>query len=137
MRPKLIKGDLHEDGRGKLYYNNFFDASQIKRIYSIENNDENYLRGWKGHQVENRWFLCSKGKIFISVCSLDCFQTKTPKINLFTLNENEFNILFVPFGYATLVQSGEINSKIICMSDYFLNSSNDENLRWDSNFFDK
>ena len=37
MIPAIIKGDAYEDSRGKLTYNNVFNASTVKRIYSIEN----------------------------------------------------------------------------------------------------
>ena len=44
MVPKLIHGKSHEDERGTLFYNNDFDASVIKRIYVIENQNTDLVR---------------------------------------------------------------------------------------------
>ena len=37
--PKIIIGDLITDNRGTINYNNSFDASKIKRMYIIQNNN--------------------------------------------------------------------------------------------------
>lgn len=39
--------------------------------------------------------------------------------------------------FATTIKQNKNKSRIIAMSDYLLGESNDENLRWDSNFFKK
>ena len=56
MVPKLIKGNRHEDARGTLIYNNDFEASAIKRIYVIENQNTDFIRAWQGHKIEQRWY---------------------------------------------------------------------------------
>lgn len=45
MESKLLKGKIHADARGNLFYNNSFDASLIRRIYFVENNDTKVVRG--------------------------------------------------------------------------------------------
>jgi len=46
LLPVLIKGELFEDARGKLVFNNNFDLSLIKRKYIIENSSKYIIRGW-------------------------------------------------------------------------------------------
>ena len=42
--PHIIKGDIFNDSRGKLLSCNLFDMSRVKRMYSIENINSNYIR---------------------------------------------------------------------------------------------
>lgn len=58
---ELLEGKRHEDVRGVITYNNDFEASNIKRIYTIENHSTDFVRGWQGHQIEQRWFVAMKG----------------------------------------------------------------------------
>ena len=137
MKPKLMAGNIHSDDRGKIFHINNFDLTPIKRMYAIENINTTHYRGWKGHLIENRWFYCQIGEIEVQVVSVECFQKKEPKIETFNLTEKNLNVLFVPKGFATLIKQNKNKSRIIAMSDYLLGASNDENLRWESNFFKK
>jgi len=76
----LLKGAKHRDQRGIITYNNDFDASQIKRSYTIENASLDFIRGWQGHKIEQRWFACMKGKFEIRVIEVDDFEN--PSKNL-------------------------------------------------------
>ena len=134
--PNVLKGELFKDLRGKLMSCNEFDMSQIKRIYSIENVDINYTRGWKGHLIEKRWFLCTRGAIKVSVISIESLQKKINNALHYELTDSNLDVLEVPAGYATLIQQKLSKSRIICFSDYHLNTSNDEELRWPYNHFE-
>ena len=48
--------------------------SRIKRIYLIENINSNYIRGWKGHKIETRWFA-TKGSITINTILISDLKT--------------------------------------------------------------
>ena len=48
---RITEGELFEDNGGKLFSCNQFDMSRVKRMYSIENLNITYIRGWKGHKV--------------------------------------------------------------------------------------
>lgn len=137
QKPKLIKGKISSDNRGKVFHINDFDLSPIKRMYIIENMNISDYRGWKGHLTENRWFYCQIGEIEIQAVSIECFEIKKPKIDIFKLNSENLNVLFVPNGFATIIKQNVINSRVVAMSDYFIGESDDENLRWDSDFFKK
>ena len=74
MIPKIISGNSHQDKRGIITYNNDFNASSVKRIYTIENHSTDFIRGGQGHKTEQRWFACMKGAFEISVIKIDDFD---------------------------------------------------------------
>ena len=61
--PKISKGNRHSDTRGTLIYNNEFVATEEKRVDFIENADLNFVRGWQGHKIEQRWFSAVQGSL--------------------------------------------------------------------------
>ena len=135
MKPIILSGDIHTDKRGRIFHVNNFDLSKIKRIYIIENKSTVLQRGWKGHLVEKRWFICSYGEVEIKVISIDSFKTHNPNHQTYVLSDTDLNVLYVPEGYATMIRQAKKKSRVMAMSDYLLGTSNDENLRWNSNFF--
>jgi len=131
IQPKIIRGKLHEDNRGSLYYNNEFKLDEIKRIYEIKNSNTELNRGWKGHIIEDRWFLCSFGSIQISIKSISKSLIELNKSTIsIALNSNTFDVLHVPKGFATSIKQLKKNSKITIFSNYTLNHLDDD-LRWD------
>ena len=66
----IIKGEVFTDHRGDLFSCINFDMSMVKKMYIIENIDNNYTRGWKGHKIEARWFFASKGSVTINTISI-------------------------------------------------------------------
>ena len=123
-----ITGSRHQDERGIITYNNDFDASQIKRIYTIEKTSTEFIRGWQGHKVEQRWFASMKGSFEISVIKVDDFEnpSKDLTIQKYILNEEVLTYLHVPSGYITAIQSKEKGSKLLVLADYGLGEISDE-----------
>ena len=130
--PHIIKGELFKDNRGKLFSCNQFDMSRIKRIYLIENINSNYIRGWKGHKIETRWFFATKGSIIINTILISDLEKAQPlsPIKTFKLNEDNLNVLEVPPGYATSIKQFSNGDRICVFADYQLGLSGDEDLRW-------
>lgn len=124
----MIKGNKHIDERGIITYNNDFDASQIKRIYTIENHSIDFVRGWQGHQVEQRWFAAMKGTFEIAVIQVDNFDN--PSLHLpietFNLTDEMLTYLHVPAGCITAIQAKEEESKLLVLADYALGEVQDE-----------
>ena len=131
--PKIIKGDLFKDKRGKLFSCNQFDMTSVKRMYSIENINSDYIRGWKGHKIETRWFFATKGSIIISTISISDLEDPDSfsVINTFKLNNNNLDVLEVPPGFATSIKQYSNGDRICVFADYELGLSGDEDLRWD------
>lgn len=136
MTPKLIIGNSHSDERGTLFYNNDFDAKEIKRIYIIENKNTSFIRAWQGHKIEQRWFSATAGSFEIKLIAIDNWEN--PSVNLkqdtFVLNSNSMCVLLIPKGFISSIQALEPSSKLLVMSDYYLGEINDE-YRFDVDYF--
>jgi len=134
--PKIINGDTHSDQRGILLYNNSFDALEIKRIYFIENKDIEIIRAWQGHKIEQRWFSAAAGSFKIQLIAIDNWEK--PAISLkpitFVLNAVKLDVLQIPAGYVSSIQSLEKSSKLLVMADYLLGEINDEH-KYPQNYF--
>lgn len=128
MLEMLLDGKKHQDERGIITFNNEFDASQVKRIYTIENSSTDYIRGWQGHKIEQRWFACMKGSFEISVVKVNDFEkpSKELTISKYLLTDDILTYLHVPAGFMTAIQSKEYNSKLLVLSDYSFGEITDE-----------
>ena len=138
MRLKLIQGELYNDDRGNLKYNNEFNPSRIKRIYIIENINTSFIRAWQGHKIECRWFSAIQGSFEIKLIKIDNWEepNKNLKVSTFVLDSTTLDFLCVPKGYVSSVKSIKMNSKLLAMSDYALGEINDE-YRFPPNYFNK
>jgi dTDP-4-dehydrorhamnose 3,5-epimerase-like enzyme len=134
--PKLIAGGAHEDDRGILHHNNEFDAADVKRIYTITNKDQDFIRAWQGHKIERRWFTVIGGSFKIKLIQIDNWES--PSKNLpqfeFLLSSESFDVLLVPSGYISSIQASEENSRLLAMSDYMFGEIKDE-VRFDKMYF--
>jgi dTDP-4-dehydrorhamnose 3,5-epimerase-like enzyme len=128
MIPEITKGNAHTDTRGTLFYNNEFDVSAVKRMYVLENESTRCIRAWQGHKIEQRWFSVIKGSFRIQLIEIDNWDTPSKDLGRFTfiVNAQKLDVLYVPSGYVTSIQSLEQDSKLLVMTDYRLNEIIDE-----------
>lgn len=138
MQPQIIKGNHHKDDRGTLTFNNDFNALGIKRVYTIENESLDFLRAWQGHQIEQRWFSAVAGSFKIKLIEIDDWKNPTKDLPIleFILNSENLDILHVPRGFATSIQSLQDHSKLLLFADYQLGEIQDE-YRFASNYFNE
>ena len=136
MIPKIISGNSHTDARGTLFYNNNFDASEIKRVYVIENATTDIIRAWQGHKIEQRWFSAIKGSFKIGLMKIDNWENPAKNLEMLivTVNADTLEVLHVPQGYVNSIQSLEEGSKLLVMADYLLGEINDE-YRYEKDYF--
>lgn len=134
--PTIIAGACHADARGKLLFNNSFDASAIRRIYIIANADTHLQRGWQGHRIEKRWFSAVAGRFRIKIIAIDDWETPSPQLPVteYILDAAQLDILFVPEGHITCIQSLQDVSKLLVMADYRMGEVKDE-YRFDIGYF--
>jgi len=134
----LIIGKHHTDERGTVNFNNDFDASEVKRIYFIENKNTDIIRAWHGHKIEKRWFSAVQGSFKIKVIKIDNWDV--PSVNLsyeeFKLDAQDLKILYVPEGYATSIQALEEKSKLMLMGNYLMGETKDE-YRFSPDYFEQ
>jgi len=136
MKPNLISGNQFKDQRGTLFFNNDFDLTNIKRIYVIENKNEDIVRAWQGHKIEQRWFSVIEGKFRIQLIEVDNWDKPSenlPKIEFILKSEN-LDVLHVPPGFISCIQSLDKKSKLIAFTDYKLGEINDE-FKYPTNYF--
>ena len=133
----LIQGKAHKDDRGMITFNNEFDASEIKRIYTIENHSTDFIRGWQGHKIEQRWFASMKGSFEISVIEVDDFTkpSKDLTIQKYLLTDEVLTYLHIPAGCITAIQAKSLDSKLLVLADYGLGEIADE-YRYSSDYFE-
>ena len=136
--PIILSGNCFEDFRGKLFYNNDFDASNVKRIYIIENESINFERGWQGHSIEQRWFIATQGAFKIKLIEIDNWENPSKNLPrlLYFLESSSLDILHIPAGYVICIQALEEKSKLLVMANYQLGETNDE-YKYPSDYFTK
>ncbi len=136
MIPKIIRGGSNTDSRGTLLYNNNFDASGIKRIYVIENKETTFVRGWQGHRIEQRWFSVLQGSFKIELIAIDNWENPSKDVERFSfiVDAAKLDVLHVPSGYVSSIQSLEEGAKLLVMADYLLGEVQDE-YRFDIDYF--
>ena len=136
MVPRIINGGSHSDTRGTVRFNNSFDATVIKRIYLIENNETAFVRGWQGHRIEQRWFSVLQGSFKIELIAIDNWENpfKGLKSLSFIVNAETLDVLHVPQGYVSSIQALKEGAKLLVMADYLLGTIQDE-YRFDIDYF--
>jgi len=137
IMPKLLKGNSHEDSRGTLMYNNDFDARAIKRIYVIENKSTDIVRAWQGHKIEQRWFSAISGSFKIELIAIADWNRPCKKADRFEfeLDSKKLDILHIPAGYVSSIQSLEEGTKLLVMADFALGELEDE-YRYEADYFE-
>ena len=128
MNPSILKGNLFQDHRGTLRYNNDFDASSIKRMYLIENKDLSVKRAWQGHKIEQRWFSAINGSFLIKIIEPNHWENPSGiKTSFdFVLKKNTLDFLHIPAGYLTSIKALEEGSQLLVLADYALGEIKDE-----------
>jgi dTDP-4-dehydrorhamnose 3,5-epimerase-like enzyme len=128
MNPILIKGNFHQDNRGTLKYNNDFDVSQIKRVYTIENVNVQIKRGWQGHKIEQRWFSAIVGAFQVLLIEVDHWEKPNKNIEpkVYELSAETLDFLHIPAGYITCIQAKTNDAKLLVMANYALGEITDE-----------
>jgi hypothetical protein len=128
MDDNLIKGNKYTDTRGVLKYNNDFDASQIKRMYIIENANTEIKRGWQGHKIEQRWFSAIVGTFEILLIKVAHWERPNEKSEpeIYELSSETLDFLNIPAGYITCIKAKTTDAKLLVMADYHLGEIKDE-----------
>jgi hypothetical protein len=136
MNPILYKGSCFIDARGALLNNNVVNLERVKRCYIIENNIDNLVRAWQGHKIEQRWFIAVTGNFKILLIKIDNWNTpnKISKKIEFDLSGNTMDVLHIPPGYVTSIESLSQGSKLLVMSDYNFKEIEDE-YRFEIDYF--
>ena len=137
LTPQLIIGKTHHDERGSISFINELDLSPVKRFYSITPKDTSIVRAWQGHQKESKWFQVTSGEFLIRLVKVDNWETpsKDLVVEEFILSEKNPQVLYIPKGYANGFQSTKENSTLLVFSDTTLETSKNEDFRFNPNYW--
>lgn len=136
MQPTLIKGNLYQDDRGTVRFNNDFVALGIKRMYTLENVNTAFIRAWQGHKIEQRWFSPISGSFKIKLIEINNWSEPSNDLPIieFILKTESLDVLHIPPGYISSIQAIEEGSKLLVLSDYSLGEIQDE-YRFPTDYF--
>jgi len=136
MIPKVIRGNRHQDQRGTIRFNNDFSPAGVRRIYTIENADTDFVRGWQGHRIEQCWFSAMSGSFRIKLIKIDDWEQPTKSLPQmeFNLEAESYDVLHVPKGFISSIQATEENSKLLVFADYQLGDIQEE-YRFPADYF--
>jgi dTDP-4-dehydrorhamnose 3,5-epimerase len=131
-KPTLIKGLLHADSRGSLWFNNPAGISEFQRLYIIENSLASPLRGWHGHKLESKGFICVSGRIRIGAVQVDDWASPSESLDVFSadLGSGTSDFVYVPAGYANAILSLDPGSRVLVMSSSSLAESQGDDFRY-------
>lgn len=134
---QTIKGGIAEDQRGQIRFVNEFDMSLIQRFYIIKNVDTKFVRGWRAHRIERRWFYVLSGGFSFNFVKIDNWCSPDP--NLLVTQEillaSDMKLLSVPSGYGTAFRALESNSELLVYSDYPISHAQFDDYTWALNYF--
>lgn len=137
MKPKVIQGGRFEDQRGSIAFVNDFNFSNIERFYIISNSQENPVRSWQGHKLDEKNFYCLSGSFKIHFVQIDDWENPSKDLTIETVlvSELDSKIVHIPAGYANAVESLEENSKLISFSTLPLSNVNEDDVRYPSDYW--
>lgn len=135
MSPRIIKGNIFKDHRGTVAFVNDFNFKDIARFYIIENSEQNNIRAWQGHKIDEKNFYCVQGSFLVAFIKIDNWENPSSELipECVILNSDCSDILHIPAGYANAIKSLEPNSKLISFSTLQLDKSKEDEVRYDKN----
>ena len=134
---KIINANIAVDDRGELLHCNEFDMTSIKRFYHIVNYNNPFVRAWHGHKIENKYLLVSKGSALVATVKVDNWNkpSKDLKINKFILSDKHPKLLFIPGGFVHGFKTLLSDTRIIIFSTATLEESQQDDYRFDVNYW--
>jgi dTDP-4-dehydrorhamnose 3,5-epimerase-like enzyme len=137
IKPIIIKGGIHQDGRGEVRFVNDFDFSQVKRFYTIRNSTVGYLRAWHGHRYEVKSFYILKGIFRIFWVKIDDWKNPSPSLKpeSIIMSEKDNDIVTLPGGYANGLMAKSDDARLMVFSNYSLEESSKDDYRFENNYW--
>lgn len=134
---EIIKGGSYTDYRGTITFINDFDMQLVKRFYRIKHHDITTVRGWRGHQIEQRWFHVSSGAFEVKLIKINDWETPSQdlKQKVMVLRANENAVLHIPAGYVSAIKAIEVNSELIVFADYAIDHAKNDDYLFPIDYF--
>lgn len=132
--PSVLNGGVFEDERGKLFYNNDFDLTEVKRFYIIKHHNATIVRAWQGHKREHKFFKCLRGSFVVAWKKIDNFTQPNDdnEVEFLLLSELDEKVLSIPPGYVNGLKAQQKDSELMVFSDMSLEESLNDNYKFDA-----
>ncbi|RYZ87126.1 MAG: hypothetical protein EOP04_12425 [Proteobacteria bacterium] len=133
----LIRGGSYTDHRGTVRFLNDFDMAAVRRFYTITHDDTFTRRGWRGHQIEQRWFYAIKGSFELEIVEIDDWNLPDEElpILLTVISAEKNEVIHLPAGFATCLRALEPDSVVVLFSDYGIENAKFDDHLWPNNYF--
>lgn len=138
--PRLIKGGIAVDDRGRLSFVNDFNFNNVKRFYQVNNFGTKIIRAFHGHRKEAKYVFVPSGSILVITVPLDELEQKKENasdIKKFVLSSSNPSVLYIPKSYSHGFIALEENTNIIFFSTSTLEESKDDDIRHPFDIFGK
>ena len=136
--PKELDLETFVDDRGILSLSNKLNLSSVKRFYTVQNFQKNFIRAWHAHKKESKIFILLQGAFLISCVKIDNWKKPSKKnkvYKFFTSDENK-KIIFIPSSYANGFMSLRDDSTLLVLSNRSLSESTKDDFRFNSHYWD-
>ena len=137
LKARLINGGIYKDDRGALFHANDFNLSGVKRMYHIHQSDTGVIRGWQGHQKEQKWFHCIQGSFIVKLIEIDDWSNPSCECEhlSFVLSDDPCQVLHIPGGYANGFKALEENSIMMVFSDKEIQEAKHDDYRFETSYW--
>ena len=137
MGVQIIEGARFEDHRGSVSFVNDFNFENIERFYVITNSEENPIRAWQGHKLDQKNFYCVAGSFKIGYVAIDEWEnpSKDLKVETVILTFTESKVLHIPAGFANAIVALEKDSKLTSFSTLPLSRVKEDDIRYPSDYW--
>lgn len=137
--PEIINGGSNTDARGTVSFVNNFRMDKVKRFYIIKHPDTKIVRAWRAHKAEQCWFYIFKGSFKIKAIKIDNWETPSKSLQQisFTLEQKKNQVLHIPKGYATSLQSLEKDSELIVFADSSFADAKNDDFLYPADYFEE
>lgn len=135
--PSLIKGGVYSDHRGGIRFVNDFDMNEVRRFYMIENASTDVVRAWRAHRIEQRWFYAVTGEFLIYLVKIDRWDSPNKDLPIikFILSATNNEVLHIPIGYASWIQSTNKDSTLMIFGDYGIENAKVDDYQYPIDYF--
>jgi dTDP-4-dehydrorhamnose 3,5-epimerase-like enzyme len=136
--PKLIRGGVAADDRGRVAFVNDFSPAAAQRFYIVENYGFSTVRAWHAHRRERKWVMAIAGAALACCVEIDDWEHPSPdaEVHRFTLDAAAPAVLEVPAGYANGAMSLLPGTRIMYLSDATLDASLGDDVRFPARYWD-
>jgi dTDP-4-dehydrorhamnose 3,5-epimerase-like enzyme len=136
--PRLLTGGLAVDDRGEVGFVNDFDFAGVKRFYTVSNHGAGFVRAWHAHRHEAKYVMVMQGAAVVGAVAIDDWENpaRDAPVERHVLSSHKPSILYIPAGYANGFMSLTDDTKLIFFSTSSLAESKDDDVRYDSRYWD-